>query len=89
LFDEGIQTQLPFQFLPPVRCGEVMVLLQFPEETLIGHAVFLPELLANLAVKGGDEIARQIPVYARFVVQPVGDLKSYLLHNLRSAGCIV
>ena len=56
LVDEDLQTQVPLHGRLPVRCGEVMVLFQFPEETLIRHAVFLQELLAHLAVKGGDEM---------------------------------
>jgi hypothetical protein len=66
-----------------------MVLLQFPEETLVGHAVFLQELLANLAVKSSYEIACQILINARFFVQSFGDLKGNSFDDLCSAGRIV
>ena len=58
LVDKDLQTQLPLHGRLPVRCREVMVLFQFPEETLVRHAVVLQKLVALQAVKGGDEIAR-------------------------------
>ena len=67
----------------------MMILLQFPEETLVRETVVPEELLAHLAAKGGDEISLEILANARFVLQPAGDLKSDSFHKLRSAGRIV
>jgi hypothetical protein len=67
----------------------MMVPLQLAEETFIRDAVFLPELLTHLIAKCDGEIARKIALDARFVVQPIGDLKRYSLHKLCGAGGIV
>src|ERR1035438_2836139 len=66
-----------------------MVPLQLAEETFICDAVFHPGLLTHLIAKCGDEVTRKILVDARFVLQPTGDLESYSLHKLCSAGGIV
>jgi hypothetical protein len=82
LINEGLETQLLFHRCFPVRRGEVMIYFQFPEKTLVRHAVFFQELLAHSAVKCSNEVTRKILINTWFVLQSARDLKSYALHKL-------
>jgi hypothetical protein len=66
-----------------------MVQLQFPEETLVGQAIFLQELLTHPVAKGSDKITREILADARFHLQSARDFKSDAFHNLCRARGIV